>query len=209
MSKLFQFCERHYYAAIVLFGVAGWYNLFLPRLRWISAAHLLVMVFSGAALVLGLIGRLRKLRHRDTSAKPQFREWARFPAAIVVAFTASVATGFGLAFIAESLDMTSDSWPVLSAIFAWMFNLLVGFSGVLIGAFCFRRHGRVVWAFVLVILGVSFGILMLGRAHGEFHIPSGAFYTGIGGLLAVAFHWWRKPPNKSLQATAAAPASCD
>jgi hypothetical protein len=135
--------------------------------------------------------------------------WIRYPLAIVVAFVVSAGTAFLYAWFEFLIHMTSDSYPVLSVVSAWTFNLLVGFSGVFAGAFCFQERGRVLGGAVLVVLGLSFGILIFSRAHGEFHFPVGAISTGIGGLLAVAFHWLRTPANNSLQATTAAPSSCD
>ena len=116
------------------------------------------------------------------------RWWFRLPLAIVLAFTASVITVY---ILAETVGF--PSWSV--AFFACN-NLLVGFSGVLAGGVCFRRSDRVLGAIALVVFGVSFQIMFEGFSNDGsdeeiFHFPGLAIVTGIGGLLAVAFYYWR------------------
>jgi hypothetical protein len=123
---------------------------------------------------------------------PKHNSWVRFPAAIIVAFVASVATIFIYAFIGVSTGMTSDSSPVLSAVLPASFNFLAGFTGVFFGSLCLRRSDRLVGSAGLLALGLCFEVLMLGSAHGEFHFPLGAIATGIGGLSVVGFYFWRK-----------------
>jgi hypothetical protein len=74
------------------------------------------------------------------------------------------------------------------------FNLLVGFNGVLTGGVCFQRDDRVLGSFVLVVFGVIFEIMLDGFSdEGDFHFPYQVIITGIGGLLAAAFYYWRRP----------------
>jgi hypothetical protein len=113
------------------------------------------------------------------------RWWFRLPLAIVLAFIASVITGF---IFSEIVGFRS--WSVA---FLACNNLLVGFNGVLAGGVCFRRIDRVLGAIVLVVFGVSFEIMLVDGSDKEiFHFPRQAIFTGIGGLLAVAFYHSRR-----------------
>jgi hypothetical protein len=87
--------------------------------------------------------------------------------------------------------MIPDS-SVLAVVFPAFSNFLVGFGGVLAGSLCLRRAERLLGSVVLLALGLGFEILIMGWGHGEFHIPRGAFPTGLGGLSVVAFYIWRK-----------------
>jgi hypothetical protein len=116
------------------------------------------------------------------------RWWIRLPLAIILAFIASVITG--LMFF-QIVGFRSMSVTVLACS-----NLLVGFNGVLAGGVCFRRIDRVLGAIVLVVFGVSFEIMLVGFSYDGsdkeiFHFPRQAIITGIGGLFAVAFYYWR------------------
>jgi hypothetical protein len=128
--------------------------------------------------------------------------WVRFPAAIVVAFVASVATEVIFAIFDLLTHITSDSYPVLSVVLAAFSNFVVGLCGVFFGALCLRASERGSGAVVLLALGISFEFFIFGSAHGEFHFPRGVIATGIGGLMAVALCYWRTPPNKSPEPTA-------
>jgi len=140
---------------------------------------------------------------------PPKTSWVRYPAAVVVAFVASVATFVIYGIIGVSTGMTSDSSPTLSVVLPASFNFLAGFAGVFCGSLCLRRCDRLAGAAGLLVLGICFEVLMLGSAHGEFHFPLGAIATGIGGLLAVGLFLWRKPPKNALEPTAAAPSVSD
>ena len=122
----------------------------------------------------------------------QSSPWVRYPAAVVVTFAASIAIEVIFVTVAVMTHMTSDSSPILSAIFPACTNLLVGLVGVFAGSRCLVRADRALGSVVLVALGIGFEILLLGRAHGGFHFPRGAIATGIGGLLVVGFYLWRK-----------------
>jgi hypothetical protein len=117
------------------------------------------------------------------------RWWFRLPLAIVLAFIASAITEF--------IFLEIVGFHSFSVAFSACFNLLVGFNGVLAGGVCFRRSERVLGAIALVIFGVSFEIMFEGFSYDFsdkeiFHFPRLAIITGIGGLLAVAFYYWRR-----------------
>ena len=64
--RFVQFCQRHYYAAFVLFGIGGGMEVLSPHLpavlgRCVSILGLVVMVVSGVAVAIGLIREGRKL----------------------------------------------------------------------------------------------------------------------------------------------------
>jgi hypothetical protein len=124
----------------------------------------------------------------------QLSFWARFPAALLAAFAASLAITGIFVLVAALAHITSDAFPVLSVVFAFCTNLLVGFGGVFAGALCLQRADRVIGSAVLLALGIGFEVAMLGPAHGGFHFPRGAIATAIGGALVVAFYFWRRPP---------------
>lgn len=140
---------------------------------------------------------------------PPKTSWARYPAAVVVAFVASVATGVIYTVIGAATGMTSDSSPTLSDVPPAIFNFLAGFAGVFFGSLCLRRCDRLFGSAGLLVLGICFEVLMLGSAHGEFHFPRGAIATGIGGLLVVGIWFGCRPPNTALEPTAAAPSISD
>ena len=113
----------------------------------------------------------------------------RLPLAIVLAFIASVITDL---IFTEIVGFHSWSVALLACS-----NLLVGFNGVLAGGVCFRRSDRVLGAIALVVFGVCFEIMFEGFGNDGsdkeiFHFPRLAIITGIGGLLGVAFYYWRR-----------------
>ena len=126
------------------------------------------------------------------NAITQPSSWLRYVAAIFVAFAASIAVMVSFVFVGVATRMTSDSSPVLSVVYPALTNFLVGFGGVLAGSLCLRRAHRVLGSLALLALGIGFEVLVLGQAHGQFTFPRGAITTGIGGLVVVAFHIWRK-----------------
>lgn len=85
--------------------------------------------------------------------------WFRYPAAVVVAFVASVVTLISLAGISFSMRTVWDSSPTLSYVYGWILNLLVGFNGVFFGSLCLRRSDRLFGAMVLLVLGICFEFL--------------------------------------------------
>ena|SRR5438105_357315 len=126
----------------------------------------------------------------------------RYVAAVVVAFAVSIATAFLLATLAGSLRLTSDG-SVLSLVFPFLFNSLLGLAGVFVGALRLPQPNQVSGAVVLLALGVSFEILFfmtLPGPHAGF--PRGVLGTAPGGLLAIGLHYWRRKANQSLERTA-------
>lgn len=142
----------------------------------------------------GILGRRILGVRRPTSMSPILESVPRlrFPIAVVVAFAASIATVVTLSMVAVITRMTSDSSPVMSAVFTAIFNLLVGLVGVFAGSRCLAPAERALGSLILVVLGIGFEVLMLGWAHEEFHFPRGAIGTGIGGCFVVGFHIWHK-----------------
>ncbi len=126
------------------------------------------------------------------NAISQFSSWLRYFAAIFVAFVVSIAIMAAFVFVGVATGMTSDSSPALSSVYPALTNFLVGFGGVLAGSLCLVRADRALGSAVLLALGIGFEVLMLGQAHGQFTFPRGAITTGIGGLVIVAFYFWRK-----------------
>jgi hypothetical protein len=66
MLKVYQFCQRHFFAIFVLFGVAGCSDFVLPHIplgfqSWTSLVRVLVLIASGVALAIGLIREGRRL----------------------------------------------------------------------------------------------------------------------------------------------------
>jgi hypothetical protein len=131
----------------------------------------------------------------------------RYPATVVVAYAVSCITAL-LCFVAGV--------PILSISFSSLarFELPVGFCGVFFGAHCLRRCNRpfycnrVFGSFVLLALGLSYEILTdspSAVSHTQGVSPRQVIATGIGGLVAVALHFWRMPPNTALEPTATTP----
>jgi hypothetical protein len=120
--------------------------------------------------------------------------WLRLIAAISVAFIASLAW----------LGLYSEYFGIVGPYFG---NVLLGFFGVLAGSFCFHRRHRFLGSLILFAGGVALDLLFEGSDDKVY--PLSVVWVALGGLLPVAFCFWRRPANNSLQATAAPPASCD
>jgi hypothetical protein len=131
------------------------------------------------------------------NAISQFRTWLRYVTAIFATFVVSTAIMAAFVFVDVATGMTSDSSPVLSAVYPALTNFLVGFGGVYAGSLCLKRAHRALGSVGLLVLGIGSEVLMLGQAHGEFHFPRGAITTGIGGVVVVVFYFWqqRQLPN--------------
>ena len=125
--------------------------------------------------------------------------WARYAAAIAVAFGASVATAIVFIVIGILARPILNSSPSLSLVYGVFFILLVGFNGVFFGSLCLRPRERVIGAVCLLVLGVCFEVLMLGSAHGQFHLPAGTIPTGFGGLSVVCYRLLRKSTENAAQ----------
>ena len=117
--------------------------------------------------------------------------WPRFLVAVFVAFLASVIT-FAL------FTLSDCRWgPEFE-------NALIGFIGVFCGSVCFIRPFRFLGSVVLLVMGVGFDLLLEDTDDKVY--PLSVFWVALGGLVAVAFYYWRRPPNTALEPTAATPA---
>ena len=72
MSGFIHFCQKHYYAGFVLFGIGGGIEVLSPHLpaafaHWIAPLGLLMMLLSGVLLAVGLIIAGRKQKQTDKS----------------------------------------------------------------------------------------------------------------------------------------------
>jgi hypothetical protein len=127
----------------------------------------------------------------------------RYAAAIALAFAASITTFALLAFLAASLQMTSDGSPALSSIFAFLFNAIPGFTGVFVGVRCLSRPHHIIGACVLLVVAVGFEIIFfMSLPGGHAGFPRGVVPSAVGGLLAVGFFYWRSRANQPIQGTA-------
>lgn len=141
-----------------------------------------------------------------SSTRPEGSEWVRYPAAVIVAFTTSVATTVLYAILAESAGLTSDSSPALSDFLPVCALFLAGFNGVFFGSFCFRRAKRGFGAVVLLVLGIGFYFIFIGSisvARGESLPFPAIFITAIGGGVAVAWRYRHQPSNPAPEPIAA------
>jgi hypothetical protein len=69
MSVFLNFCQKHYYAGFVLFGIGGGVEVLSPHLpavlaSWLSPLGLFIMVFSAVLLAVGLV-RVRRQHKQD------------------------------------------------------------------------------------------------------------------------------------------------
>ncbi len=76
MMRLVQFCQRHYYAAFVFFGVGAGIEAVSPHFspvlgRCVSIVGLVLLVISGVAVAIGLIREGRKLPPDDKGEPPK------------------------------------------------------------------------------------------------------------------------------------------
>ncbi len=76
MSAFLNFCQKHYYAGFVLFGVGGGIEVLSPHLpvefsRWTSPLGFFIMALSAILLAVGLIivGRQQKQSDKLDSKK--------------------------------------------------------------------------------------------------------------------------------------------
>jgi len=106
--------------------------------------------------------------------------WARFFAAVLVAFLASVVT-----FI---------FYTVLDCRWGPEFeNALIGFIGVFSGSIYFIRPNRFLGSVILLVLGVGFDMLLEDSDDKVY--PLSVFWVALGGLVAVAYYYLRRPPK--------------
>jgi hypothetical protein len=145
----------------------------------------------------------------QTSSKTEKSEWARYLVAVVVMLIAAVATG--LLFIGL-IALVGDSSYTLVCILAVCCALFPGFSGVFFGSLCFQPYKRLFGSLLLLVLGLGFYVLVVAPVsaiRGDRFPFLGLCVTGIGAAAAVAFRYWRQPPNTALEPTAAAPSVSD
>jgi hypothetical protein len=124
----------------------------------------------------------------------KLNEWIGYAAAIPVAFVVSVVTFLLFAYLGACLKINALQ-PVL--------YVLVGFNGVFFGAYCFPRsnrtfRNRVFGSTLLLVVGLGFEILIFVplSMHEKIMLQDilrDTIPTSIGGLAAVALHYWRKP----------------
>lgn len=147
-----------------------------------------------------------------TSGKPHISDWVRYPAAVVVAFLVSVTTLVlfnGLMFVFySSSPVLGNALPMCVPLLQEFCGpLLIGFNGVFFGSICLRRCKRPFGSVLLLVLGLWFYSLFTGStdiARGESFRFDVLFLIAIGGAAAVAWYYWRQPPNPA-QPTATAP----
>jgi len=143
--------------------------------------------------------------------------FARYIAAIMVACFASAVIYFPPAFILMFLSFRFEALGTFIPYFLFAVMPVMGFCGVYSGCLCLERTSRRFGSIVLLALGLAYFVhwaLFIGYREGvnEAHPYGwviGMAALALGGLAAVIFIFRRTSPNKSLQATAAAPASCD
>jgi hypothetical protein len=125
----------------------------------------------------------------------------RYAAAIVVSCIVSFAVFGIIVFIA---GIAGSCGPDACEYAYYVGNAVVGFCGVLIGAFCLERTSQRVGSIFLLFLGLAFYIflcyplsLSMGSdAKAPLYLFSFLLPLAIGGLLAVAriFLVTRRPP---------------
>ena len=116
--------------------------------------------------------------------------WVRLPAAILVAFIASV-----LWFI-----LYSEAFSFVGAYWA---NVLLGLTGVFFGALCLQRPHRFLGSVILLVGGIVIDAFFEDSDDKVY--PLSVFWVAIGGLVAVVFYFWRRPPKNALTSMATAP----
>ena len=116
----------------------------------------------------------------------QKHDWLRVPAAILVAFIASFA------------------WLILYYFYfgfvgAYGVNLILGFTGVFFGSLCVGKQDRVLCAIILLMGGLSIDGFFEDSDDKVY--PLSVVWVALGGLAAVAFYYWRRPPTSSPEPT--------
>jgi hypothetical protein len=119
----------------------------------------------------------------------------RYPAAVVVAFVASVLTLINLPDLFVTETTNADS-PFTN--FIWLF--CIGLAGVTAGSACLPGKHRWVGSLVLLILGLSFTLFVFGFTGGENSV-SCVFFSlasiGVGGIIpAVFFFFWERKRDR-------------
>jgi hypothetical protein len=117
--------------------------------------------------------------------------WLRLFVAIFVAFIASV-VWYGMLY-----------QRYFGFVGAYWCNVFIGFFGVFIGSFCFRRQYRFFGSIILLVGGLALDSLTEGSD--DMVYPLSVVWVAVGGLAAVVFYYFRRPPNTALEPTATAP----
>jgi hypothetical protein len=143
--------------------------------------------------------------------------FARYIAAICVACAVSAAVFFPASFVLMFLSFAFHSLGLFIPYVQYALLPVMGFCGVYSGCLCLERTSRRFGSIVLLVLDLAYYVhwmVFLGYREGEneaypYIWVIGLVALALGGLAAVIFIFRRTSPNKSLQATAAAPSSCD
>lgn len=119
----------------------------------------------------------------------------RYPAAIVVAFVASIGTALYLPDLLQQWDPSDDStfWR-----FVWFFS--TGLAGVAAGGFCLPCNQRWVGSLCLLFLGLSFSFYVFCTFSEN--DPGGAnlfplIPLAVGGVIPVAIHYLLRSKSES------------
>jgi hypothetical protein len=107
--------------------------------------------------------------------------WLRLVAAIFVAFVASFVW-----------YMVLYQW-YFGFVGAYWCNVLIGFLGVSVGTLCFRRQHRFLGSVILLVGGVALDGMFEDSDDKVY--PLSVCWVALGGLAAVGFYYWRRPPN--------------
>jgi hypothetical protein len=88
--------------------------------------------------------------------------WYIYPAAVIVALIATIATVLVCILPGEALGMTSDRYPILSHFLAAGCGTLSGFNGVYFGTLCFPLLKRRFASRMLLFIGLGFYTFTIG-----------------------------------------------
>jgi hypothetical protein len=107
--------------------------------------------------------------------------WSRLIVAIFVAFIASFVW-----------YMMLYQW-YFGFVGAYWCNVFTCFFGVFVGSICFKRQHRFLGSVILLVGGLVLDGLTEGSDDKVY--PLSVVWVAVGGLTAVAFYYWRRPPN--------------
>ena len=120
----------------------------------------------------------------------------RYPAAIVVAFVASMTTVFYLPdlFPGWTSNVDTPFWE-----FTWLFS--IGLAGVTAGGIFLPRKQQWIGSIFLLFLGLGFAFFIFGMFSENDHSTISDLFPllplGIGGLIPVIIHFSLRPRQKS------------
>ena len=107
--------------------------------------------------------------------------WLRLVAAIIVAFIASFVW-----------YMMLYQW-YFGFVGAYWCNVFIGLFGVFVGTLCFRKQHRFLGSVILLVGGVALDGMFEDSDDKVW--PLSVCWVALGGLAAVGFYYWRRPPN--------------